>query len=95
MLQIYIQSNVLRMLAPKFSEIEWLFHDKMSSIGVVKDRLDKLMELVSGLGNISEEEYNLIRGSYLKFYFQWLARICYYGGGNARSIEFLDVAKYN
>ena len=95
MLQIYIQSNVLRMLAPKFSEIEWLFYDKMSSISIVKDRLDKLTEQVSCLGKMSDEEYNIIRGSYLKFYFQWLACICYYGGGNARSIDFLNVARYN
>lgn len=95
MIQIYIQSNVLKMLAPSFSEIDGLFYDKLSSIGVVKDRLDKLLEKAACIGTMSQEEYTIIKSSYLKFYFQWLACICYYGGGSKNSIEFLKVARYN
>jgi len=94
--QLYIQSDLLRILAPAFSEIENLFYDKYSSIGVVKDRLNKLWEQVGYyLDIMSEVEFSIIRNSYLGFYFKWLACIGYYGGGHEHSIDFLNVAEYN
>jgi hypothetical protein len=88
-------SPVIRSFLGDFYEIESLISSD-NAIGPAGDKLTKLKEkIVYLIPAMALSEFESISAAHLFFYMQWLALICYYGGGSKRSLEYFHSSEYN